>query len=495
MNKTRWAILVLAGVLLSGVAVVSSVASCAATPTNTPLRSFETAKDLDVVCMKVFTTVDDDGGAGIAITPPIPVGQQNCAPVPLNQIGAELPYHLFALVTQYLPGEVAVVDLTAGYIVDEDPATPGVNFLPVGAFPTGIAAAPDGLMTFVTSADPTKPALYGLPSVGILGAGVVYDGGIATVFAGVGTAQVPTLPSWPACSLPGAPGPVVAVPIAQTTQPAEAVAPKAVQLPAASYVLAVVLPGDATQPGRILTIDPLPLLRGGGVEVGPGPVVAPGSLDHCPIIGEVPLSGGFQAPDASGPPWDDGVRYVVDGGPALESDGAPSFAAATAGKEGPLPLKLPELNQFVCGGDAGAATAMPDASTSSPGLPSKLPRATAVARAEDFLYVADGNLPLIHVIDVSNPTRPKEIAPLFVTSLAQPGRPLSVSGLAISPPTSVLESFPATPGSPATASYTRYLYAIDEMDNPASVIVYDVTDPIRSSHLPLTRPHPELSPA
>jgi hypothetical protein len=45
MNKTRWAILVLAGVLLSGVAVVSSVASCAATPTNTPLRSFETAKE------------------------------------------------------------------------------------------------------------------------------------------------------------------------------------------------------------------------------------------------------------------------------------------------------------------------------------------------------------------------------------------------------------------------------------------------------------------
>jgi hypothetical protein len=109
-----------------------------------------------------------------------------------------------------------------------------------------------------------------------------------------------------------------------------------------------------------------------------------------------------------------------------------------------------------------------------------------MARAQDFLYVADGNLPLIHVIDLSNPTAPQELAPLVVTSAAQPSRPLSVSGLAVSPPTSVFDT--------ATNEYRRYLYAIDQTDNPRSIIVYDVTDPVRSPHVPLTRPHPELSP-
>ncbi len=488
MNRTRWAILALAGALVAAATAASSLASCAATPTNTPLRSFEGAKDIDVLCMKVFTTADDDGGAGFAITPPIPVDQQNCAPVPLNTVGAELPYHLFALVTQTLTpsGEVAVVDLTGGFIVDEDPATPGVNFLPVGNKPAGIATAPDGLMSFVTSADPVKPALYGLPSVRILGAGVTYDGGIATVFAGVGGAQIPALPSWPACSLPAVPGAILAVPVGKPplARPADAGAP-APELPTSSYVLAVVLPGDGiSQVARILTIDPAPLLRGAGIDVGPGPVVKQGSLDHCPIIGEVPLGSQFQPPASVGPPWDDGVRYVVDGGPALKSDGTPSKDVIRAGDEGPGKLPLPAL--IACaGGDAGVATP-PDAATSPPSLPLGLPRATGVARAEEFLYVADGTLPLIHVIDLTNPKSPAEIAPLVVTSAAQPTRPLSISGLAISPPTSVLD--------PETSRYRRYLYAIDQTDNPRSIVVYDVTDPVKSAHVPLTRPHSELSP-
>jgi hypothetical protein len=458
------------------------MASCGATPTNQPLRSFESAKDIDVLCMKVFTTPQDDGGAGFAVTPPIPVAQENCAPVPINEIGAVLPYHLFALVTQTARGEVAVVDLTGGYIIDEDPATPGVNFLPVGANPSGIAAAPDGLMTFVASADSTKPAIYGLPSIRILGAGVNYDGGIATVYGGLAAAQIPALPSWPACSLPALPGPVVAVPVGRP-EAADDAAGATPGVPALKYVLAVILPGDGiSQLPRVLTIDPAPLLRGGGIDVGPGPTVPPGSLAHCPIIGaSLPLSGRFETPDGAGPPWDDGVRYVVDGGPSVASDGVPSPEAIKEGFVGPPKLPMPK---FLCA-DADVAPAVPDAATSPPRLPPPLPQATAVARAQDVLYVADGALPLIHVIDMSDPTHPTEIAPLVATSAAQPGRPISISGLAISPPTSVAG---------VGGNYTRYLYAIDQMDNPASIIVYDVTDPIKSPHVPLTRPHPELSP-
>jgi hypothetical protein len=211
MTRTRWAVLAIAGALTVTSVVVSSAVSCAATPVIPPLRSFESAKDIDVVCMQVLTSGSDGGGVGLPIAPPIPVDQQFCTPVPLNQVGAVLPYHLFALVTQTLRGEVAVVDLTAGDIIDEDPSTPGVNFLPVGAQPAGIASAPNGQMTFVTSADPTKPAIYGLPSVSILGAAVNYDSGVVTAYNGT-QARVPTLVSWPACSLPQAPGPIVAVP-------------------------------------------------------------------------------------------------------------------------------------------------------------------------------------------------------------------------------------------------------------------------------------------
>jgi hypothetical protein len=502
---TRWVTAALAGAFVSSgvivASVVASMASCASTPTNTPLRSFEAAKNIDVVCMQVYTTSEADGGGGLPVTPPVPVPQDQCGPVPINTIGAQLPYHLFALVTQTLRGEVAVVDLTAGTIIDEDPSTPGVNFLPVGANPSGIAAAPNGAMAFVASADTTKPAIYGLPSTRILGAGVRYDGGIATVYSGAGpTAQIPTLPSWPACSLPLVPGPIVAVPLGQPGQSVGAGPLGGPPVPQVDYALAVVLPASpsARQAARVVMIDPAPLLRGAGIDVGPGPTVAPGSLDRCPIIGDVPLSNQFQAPDASGPAWDDGVRYVIDGGHPAEGDGAISPAAAAAGYEGPnvpLPLPMPSI-ACAAASDAAIETGPVDAATSPPPIAPPAPPLLNVAAARDqqFLYVTDLTLPIIHIVDLSNPRSPTEIEPLVATSASQPGRSVLVSGLAISPPTSVLVDAGVLASGQSYGLYARYLYAIDSTDTPASVIVYDVTDPVHSPHVPLTRPHPELTP-
>ena len=64
------------------------------------------------------------------------------------------------------------------------------------------------------------------------------------------------------------------------------------------------------------------------------------------------------------------------------------------------------------------------------------------------LYVADSTIPVIHVIDVSNPIAPRELEPLLATSLAQPTRVVQLrsGGLALSPP---------------TRDYKRYLYAVD----------------------------------
>lgn len=85
-------------------------------------------------------------------------------------------------------------------------------------------------------------------------------------------------------------------------------------------------------------------------------------------------------------------------------------------------------------------------------------------------------LPLIHVIDLRSGTM-KELPPLVATSIADPSRRVTVSQIAVSPP---------------TREFKRYLYAIDAKEG--TLMVYDVTDPDTGSRLPLTRPHPETNP-
>src|SRR5580700_5893797 len=131
------------------------------------MRTFEFPKKVDVVCIAVNNPVD---GGPLESSEIHGLVQSECAPVAtdfaaLNATTAStLPNHLYAVVTQTARGELAVVDLTAGAVVDEDRSTPGTNFIPVGSIPTDVVVAPDGLMTFVVSADPNKPALYGIPT-------------------------------------------------------------------------------------------------------------------------------------------------------------------------------------------------------------------------------------------------------------------------------------------------------------------------------------------
>jgi hypothetical protein len=109
-----------------------------------------------------------------------------------------------------------------------------------------------------------------------------------------------------------------------------------------------------------------------------------------------------------------------------------------------------------------------------------------VIRNDDrrIAYVADGTLPVIHVVDLTDPTSPGELPPLLAVRLATltaPAQAVSVGWLALSPP---------------TRDYKRYLYAIDQSDG--SIMVFDVTDADTSHNpaltVPLTRPHAELNP-
>jgi hypothetical protein len=178
----------------------SSVASCAQTPVAIPIQTFDRPQNIDVVCMHV------NDGAGNNIIPPVPEPQALCPPVPVNLIGNDLPYHLFALVTQTVRGQVAVVDLTGGFVVDSDLSTPGINLLTVGTLPSDIASAPDGKMSYVGSANPNAPAIYALPSTVLLG-----DSLGSTTPSGA-VVPIPGLTSWPVCALPQAPGAISIVP-------------------------------------------------------------------------------------------------------------------------------------------------------------------------------------------------------------------------------------------------------------------------------------------
>jgi hypothetical protein len=422
---------VAAGLLVA--AVTGASTSCSQTPTNIPVRTFQQAQRMDYVCM----AVNDQNGNPLPGNDLKPLLPDDCSPLPAN-VGGFVPNHLFALVTQTTPGTLAVVDLTNGNVVDEDKSTPGVNFIPVGARPTDVAAAPDGAMSFVTSGDVNKPALYGLDTRRILG-----DSG--------GSPPLPPLQltDLPACALPQPPSAVIAAPTS-----------------GGNYVLLVILRAWAGLDAQIATIDPKPLLRGAHLAGGAGPVDAPGTLSPCTALSATTLASTTPKTFTGGPTWPDGVPYV-DGG--VDLDGA---------EPPPVPA-LPE------GGTAAACPAggrvPPGASVPLSVGPLQPPDPTAMALRTDkqLLYVADSAVPLIHVIDVSNPSKLTEdpSKDLLAISSRDPGKRVPVGPLAISPP---------------TRDYKRYLYAVDESDG--TVMVFDITDPNSSSRTPLQRPHAELNP-
>jgi hypothetical protein len=454
LNFVRIAGLTGAATVLAG-GVTVAVSSCSQTPTNVPVRTFEQAQRVDFVCM----AVNDITGAPLPADKLQPLPQGNCSPVPsLSGLAspyssATFPDHLYAVVTQTTPGTLAVVDLTNQGVVDEDNATPGINFIPVGQQPTDVVVPPDGAMTFVTSADPGKPAIYGIDNRHLLGTST-----------GNPTFPPLKLTDLPACALPQPP-------LAISTAP----------LAGGGYALIVMLGSSGNAGARIAAYDPAPLLRGAGVVPGAagdagageagaadggagdaGPVDLPGQLTACTLLGNTLLADSTALPSSfqAGPAWPDGVPYV-EGGVDLE---------------GAAPPPAPVLD-----GGAGTCSAPP---APDAGLPlSVVPPAQATPSAmvlrtdNSMLYVADGQVPVIHVVDVSDPTRPTELAPLLATSVRNPAKTIRVGPLAISPP---------------TRDYKRYLYAVD--DTEGTVMVYDVTDPASSPHVPMQRPHAELNP-
>jgi hypothetical protein len=522
VSSSLWRRKVVLAVVVAAAAVtltaVLPLFACSQTPTSVPVRTFERAQRMDVACMQLYNpdgnNVKPDGTP--VLKEPSGIAQEQCAPVPGTIDGSQFQKQLFAFVTQTTRGELAVVNLSAGALIDQSRATPGVNFLPVGALPTDVATTPDGKMVFVASAEANKPAIYGIPTRRLLG---------DTDARFPNDPSPVTLASWPVCALPQNPGALAVIPRRSAPAPAGLDAGAsdagdagdggaATDLP--DYELVAVLPGDRLNPAKIVTIDPRPFRRGGlrrlppdnqpdynsdlapneKATLGPGPILEPGSLAPCPITSAIELAGATALPAAfaPGPKWDDGVKYV-DGGADLTCQ-RPQLAAHC----GTRPCCTEDNSNVVDGGDAAAprptdggvgggnidldagACATVDAAADSGTVPLDFgpldpPRLVSIARDNQLIYVADEGLPLIHVVDLSTPNAPRELAPLLATSQLDPSRVVQVKEIAISPP---------------TREFKRFVYAIDR--NDGSIMVYDITDPATMQRTPLSRPHPELNP-
>jgi hypothetical protein len=510
-------------VVAAGVAALA--ASCGGAPTPAPIRTFLQPQKVDFVCLNV----NDANGNPI---PPVPAPQSQCQPVPPNVSGNLFAFHEYALVTQTLRGELAVVDLTMGVIVDEDRSQPNVNFIPVGANPTDVAVSPDATHTYVTSADPSIPAVYGIDNHSILGDSEALS------------TRLPPLNNFSqitACRLPQLPDAVAVIPLPAAADAGAPVDGGGGSSSAPAYALAVLLRSQGPGvPAQVAVIEPPTVLGGlapctvlgmsgalssslAGASSAPGPawsdgvvfadagdlaeteppVVPPGAISVCPATAvPQPMSGsvvdaGTGVPGvADASPLDaaalsDGgsdaqatadVLATSDAQPDVQSDGALVLDAGEDSNE-----ELSDAQPAPAPADAapmGAMAAGPGPGQGTSGLsfgPLSDPRPTSMVFRDGsppVVYVADATIPVIHVIDLSNPTQPREASEFIATSQAQPNRRVSVGSLALSP---------------TTRDYRRYLYAIDTSDG--SLMVFDVTDPIPAPFSPpLQRPHAELNP-
>lgn len=285
---------------------------------------------------------------------------------------------LYALVTQTLRGEVAVVDLDHGGVLDSDTGVPGLTFLPVGPNPVDITSTPGGTATFVAAAGgPGEQGIFALPTSCI---------------------RVPEddepprdLVTWPSCSLPSAPGRLVVL----------------------------VDPPNAAGEVRSACDGAYGPVDGGG-----------GTLDcEADLSLEVNPPGrrklAVTLPDV-------GELWILDAQTLLD---APGGAFAPCVVERVVSLAVEErpgdLQQQVPADLAADPSCLPSLNYGPAGGPFR-PRPAAVDLADEVLYVADLAAPVVHRIDVSDPCAPTEQPALFPLSYEEPGRTVFTSDLAVS---------------------------------------------------------------
>ncbi|HMJ11998.1 MAG TPA: hypothetical protein VK524_11325 [Polyangiaceae bacterium] len=381
------------------------IAGCAESPVTQPVRSLEQNGEVSFFCASV--------GSGR----PVAANIDECPDRVTGQ------HHLFALVTQTLRGEVALIDLDRGdegEVVDVNPSVPGFSFLPVGEQPVDIVSSPGGTASFVAVAAPGRAGIFALPT--------------SCISAPRADEPARDLTTWPACALPAAPRDMsILLQPAESdasscgvaaTQPARA--PEEVACPAdvngeggtgGIRKLAVTLP----ERGTLAIIDAQWLLN-----------QEPGSFNDCQFVEHA------LAVDLPSTP--------------VEQELPPDLLRPATCVAPPLPP-----------GPVGASF-------------SAFPVKQALGGSS--LYIADLHAPLIHRLNVSDPCKATPEPALLPKSVDDPGRLITVRDLAVSPETTRGERFVYAiegEGSGGVQSEER-----------GGIMVFDVT-PGRTNRTPLVR--------
>jgi hypothetical protein len=344
---------------------------------------------------------------------------------------------VYALVSQTVTDEIAVVNVTRGKVVDVDPARPGFGFLRVGGRPISMASTPGGRATFVATADVGRNGIFALPT---------------SCLDAPETGQTERdLTTWPACRLDEAPGEISVM-----------LEPFSDAPPTAS---AHTLPGDqdcrndayddedAPTAGNTCQAD---LRDEGGGEGRRKLVVALPDSGQLAIIDAQQL---LNTPAGTFP------RCPIEARVNLQVD-VPQGVAQV------LPADL--TGNLLEPGMACSEVATPMAPTPD----KRFPQPAGIAVSDKRLYVADQAAPVVHVLDTSSVCGMTELPPLLPQSLREPGRIVTTRRVAVSP---------------LTPAGQRFAYAIDAEDQPgASVMVFDVS-PGSTDRTPLVRSgSPEL---
>jgi hypothetical protein len=344
---------------------------------------------------------------------------------------------LLALVTQTLTDEVALIELTRGAFVDledgrvldVDPSMPGFNFMRLPGRPGGIVTSPGGAASFVAVTGIGREGLVGLPT-SCMSAPRAADGDVPAE-------ERRDLTSLPACSLPSAPG---------------------------SIAIVIDRPGDD---GTIAASCDRSL----GAEEAGSSAGATRSVCAADLTSELGPEGRRKLVVALP---DDGQIAVIDAQSLLDREPG-SYAPCDIELWAPLGVDLPaspveprlppDLQSASC--QVGDVVDLPDPATFSV-------RPTGFALADDGrLYVGDSAAPVVHVLDAQNPCVMSELSPLLPQSFENGERLVTTSRLAVSP---------------LTPQGKRFLYAIDQHDQPgASVMIFDVS-PGSTERTPIVRP-------
>jgi hypothetical protein len=311
---------------------------------------------------------------------------------------------ILGLVTQISTNEVAVVDLRGGTVVDLDPSTPGYQFARVGGQPGAIVSTPGGVASFVGVSGLQKNGVFALPTSCMT---------TPVVIPGKPTPVARDLTTWSACALTSAPGDIqLLFDTTGASCPSEAPAAQGDRACQAD------LTTEAGPTGRRKLLVALPeehklvLLDAQALLDRPA-----GEFQACSVEATYPLQASLPAMSTA---------------PLLPSDLIPDH---------------PDDN--VC-----KPTLFPPATSTAP-----TPAGMTISGSD--LYVADTSLPVVHVLDVTDPCTPVERAPLLPSSYLDPSRVVTTSRLAVSP---------------LTPTGKQYVYAIDKSDQPAaSVMVFDVS--------------------